>query len=260
MADGDGGQPTGRPAEDRHSAALNSSTTPHTRLRSAPRSCRRLGASPASRPSPGKDGFGRASACPDSAGYRFSPLAATSPAPQPGARPPAWRPNGLSVETASGDHPGDDRVRVPHLPRADLVATPDEPRHMRDDGEDVPRDALVLRESLRAVHSLGDVRDVTAAPDPDLIAEQAEWSRPAVAHRTLSDHAPIGPAQVGFGRLLDDVPSLGQLDLEGGVVELAARAALDPCLDPLVHAPVVLHESGRRRRAAASRGRPQPHR
>ena len=57
--------------------------------------------------------------------------ATTAPACHPGARPPAGGVHRREVDAAARQRPRDDRVRVPHLARAQLVASPHRGRDRR---------------------------------------------------------------------------------------------------------------------------------
>jgi hypothetical protein len=58
------------------------------------------------------------------------------------------------------------------------------------------------------------------------------------ADGTFGDDAPLAAVVVGHGCLLDDEPTSRNLNLERGVVEVAARPAAQPRRDELVDAPV----------------------
>ena len=145
----------------------------------------------------------------------------------PAGRASPWRRlNRLGVDAAARDHPGDHRVRVPHLARPELIATPNRSRDLRDQLEHAPRAIFVVAQSPRAVDGLGDVRDVAAAPKADLVAEDPKSARPATADRAFGDDAPLLAAPVVDRRLLDDERPLRDLDLERGVVEVTRRTPL----------------------------------
>ena len=148
----------------------------------------------------------------------------------PARRPSAARqPDRLDVEAAARDQPRDQRVRVPHLARAELVASPDGRRHLRHELEEPPCAVGIVAQAARALDRLGDVRDDTVAPASDLVAEDPEAG--------LLDALPTGPSgddaharqgRPADRRLLDHVPGLRHAHLERGVVEVAAIPPVSP--------------------------------
>jgi hypothetical protein len=160
------------------------------------------------------------------------------------AGPPPWRPppfgrlNQLGVDAAACDHPRDHRVRIPHLTSAELITTPDGRRDARNLVEHAPSALLLAGEPPRAVDGLGDVRDVAAAPEPDLVAEDPKAPRPASADGALGDDAALLAAPVVNRRLLDHERSLRNFDLKRGVVEVARWPPLQPRRKRLVEATV----------------------
>ena len=124
-------------------------------------------------------------------------IASARPRARPASRARAHRPEAEStaVDAAASDHPRDHRVRVPHLP------VPSSSRPHTGVGparqlEYAPRAIFVVAQSPRAVHRLGDVRDVSAAPQTDLVAEDPKPACPATADRAFGDDAPLLAAQV----------------------------------------------------------------
>ncbi|MFL5889391.1 MAG: hypothetical protein ACJ76M_09930 [Solirubrobacteraceae bacterium] len=91
---------------------------------------------------------------------------------------------------------------------------------------------------MRAVDGLGDVGNLSATPDADLVAKDPEPAGRATADGASGDDAPIGGAQVRDRCLLDHVRLLQELDLEGGVVEVAPRTPLDARRERLVDATI----------------------
>jgi hypothetical protein len=151
--------------------------------------------------------------------------------------------HGVDIETAAGDQPGDQRVRVPHLACPELVASPDRRRHLGHQLENAPRESRVVRQPLWALDRLVDVRDHAAAPAPDLVAEDAERARPAAADRSFGDDAAPGTVAVADGCHLDHEPSLRHPDFERRVVEVAGRSLLEPRRHRLEDAPVQPHRT-----------------
>src|SRR5215213_3892550 len=143
-----------------------------------------------------------------------------------GRAPPCGRLDRLGVDPAARDHPGDHRVRVPHLARPELITTPYWSRDLCDQLEHAPRVIVIAGQSPRALHRLGDVWDVPSEPQANLVAEDSISGRPTAAYGATGDDAPLATAQIRDRRLFDDVGSLGDLDLERGVVEVACRTSL----------------------------------
>jgi hypothetical protein len=81
-----------------------------------------------------------------------------------------------------------------------------------------PRTVLVIDQSPWAVDRLGDVRNVSTAPETNLVAEDPKAASPASADGALCDDAPLLAAPVVNRRRLDDELPLGDLDLQGRVV------------------------------------------
>jgi len=79
----------------------------------------------------------------------------------------------FDVEAAADDQPGDQRVRVPHLARSKLVASPHRRRYFGHELEDPPGESRIVRQSPRTPHRLVDVRDHAVTPAPDLVPEDA---------------------------------------------------------------------------------------
>src|SRR3954469_6701033 len=155
-----------------------------------------------------------------------------------GCAAPGRRPNRPGVDRTAPDHPGDHRVRVPHLAGPKLIASPDGSRDLRDDVEHATSTTLIDGQSLRTLYGFGDVRNSSAAPKPDLVAEDPKSACPPTADRALGHDAPVLAAPVVDRGLLDDVRRPLKRHLEGGVVEITRRTPLQPRRDRLVHATV----------------------
>ena len=154
------------------------------------------------------------------------PRRATSrPASHPGARPLS---GGRSVggEACRCDQPGDHRVRVPPLAGAELVAAPHRRRDRRHQVEHALRHRRFLTEPAGSLDGLAEVRDRSAAPAAELVAEQAQPPRDAGAHRAGGDHPAARLARVGRRRQLDREAIATEVDDQGRVIEVASRAAL----------------------------------
>ena len=156
----------------------------------------------------------------------------------PARRAPACRRLKLGVYPAARDHPRNHRVRVPHVTRRELIATPHGSRDLRDQVEDTPRTIFVVGQSPGAIHCLGDIGNVSVEPKTDLVAEYPKSACPATADGASGNDAPLLPAQVWDRRLLDDEGPLRDFDLKRGVVEIARRTPLQPRRQRLVDATV----------------------
>jgi hypothetical protein len=97
------------------------------------------------------------------------------------------------------------RVRVPHLTRPKLIASPHGRRHLRDHVEHAASTILVVGQPLRTIYGLSDVRNVSTEPNADLVAEDPKSACPPAADRPLGDDAPLLAAPVVDRRLLDNV-------------------------------------------------------
>src|SRR3954463_7323188 len=155
-----------------------------------------------------------------------------------GCAAPGRRLNRPGVDRAARDHPGDHRVRVPHLAGPKLIASPDGSRDLRDYVEHAASTVLVGGQSARTVYGFGDVRNMSSAPKPDLVAKDPKSACPPTADRALGHDAPVLAAPVVDRRLLDDVRRPRKLHLERGVVEITRRTPLQARRDRLVHATI----------------------
>ena len=122
----------------------------------------------------------------------------------------------------------DHRVGVPHLPRAELVAPPNRCRRGRHEIEDALGELRVVREPLRALDCLPDVRNDAAGPAAELVAEDAEAPCPASADRPAGDDPALLAVPAENGRRLDHESAFRHPDDERRVVEVARRATLEP--------------------------------
>jgi hypothetical protein len=127
----------------------------------------------------------------------------------PARRPSAHgRVDRLRVQSAASENPCDHCVRIPHIAGVQFVASPDGRGDLFDGAELAPGGIFVVGEMSRAVDRFGDVRDAAVAPEANLVAEQAEASRPLGADGTFRDHPAVRPAEGWHRRLLDDVRRL----------------------------------------------------
>jgi hypothetical protein len=158
-----------------------------------------------------------------------------------GGTPAGRRVDRLGRETAACNQPRDQRVGVPHLPRAPLVPAPDERGNLRNGVEHSLRRLEVVRESPRALDRLAGVRDASAAPAAHLVAEDSQPPCPATAHGTCGDHAALRALPVADRRHLDHVRARRHAHLESRVVEVAGRPPREPRRHGFEDAPVHPH-------------------
>jgi hypothetical protein len=125
--------------------------------------------------------------------------------------------NRVALESALDQDPGNDRIRVPHLSSAKLVATPDKARHRGNDLQDALGGLSIVCQSARPVNGLGDVGDVATVPDPHLVAEDAKATGPASSNRSLGHDTAITSVEIGNRGLLDHVDPILGVHLESGV-------------------------------------------
>ena len=152
---------------------------------------------------------------------------------RPARRAAARRVDRLHRDPRADEHPGDERVRRPHLPHPELVAPPHRCRRLRREREHAARDAGVVRQALRGRGRVGDVGNDAVAPAANLVAEEAEAAEPPAPDRTAGDHVRSRPDAPG-GRLLDRDGASPGADAERGVEERTAPAPLPPRDDRLV--------------------------
>jgi len=80
----------------------------------------------------------------------------------------------VDIQTGARDQPRDQRVRVPHLTEAQLVATPDRRRCFPDEIEDAFRDRDVRAQPPRALDGVVDVSDDAVLPASDFVPQDTE--------------------------------------------------------------------------------------
>src|SRR5579872_3917055 len=148
--------------------------------------------------------------------------------------PVRWGFDRGGVESRAFEQPRDDRIRVPHLARSNLVAAPHQFWNARPELEDPSRGALVVAEAAWAVDRLTDVGDLTVEPPAQLPAEHPKPRRPPQADGALGDDASVCAMAVVHGSLLDDVAALWDVDDESRVIQVARRPPLDSRSDRLV--------------------------
>src|SRR5438552_7188993 len=124
-----------------------------------------------------------------------------------GCPPTAWRLDRLRIEAGARDQPGDNRVRVPHLACAQLIASPHWRWYVGRERKQSTCSLRVVAQVLGTVDRLGDVRDDAVAPAAHLIPEDSE-ARPTAPDRSFGDNAALSRVAGSYRRLLDYEPSL----------------------------------------------------
>src|SRR5215470_6617492 len=128
--------------------------------------------------------------------------------------------------------------------------------------------AKIPAQVSRTVHCLTEVRDHTAQPSPDLVAEDAKATRPACPDRSLTDDTPSSSVPIKHRCLLDHIASLRHVDLQRRVIEVTDKASLKPrgnsLIDPSIQAdeiaagpqrkPVQVYSNPRRERTVLPSG------
>src|SRR5215211_4754081 len=149
----------------------------------------------------------------------------------------------LGREAAAGQQPGDHRVRVPHLARAQLVSTPDRARQGPDQVEETVGQGRVVAQHLGAGDRLVGVGDDPVSPAAHLVAEHPPAGHAAAAHQAFDEHATRravggrdGPA------VLDHKAPLGHAHHQRGVVQVERPPVLQERVDGLPDAPVQADE------------------
>ena len=163
---------------------------------------------------------------------------------QPGMPPGRPAPGGGRetgrVVPAGHEQPGDERVGVPHLTGADLVAAPGQRRRPRHQGDQPLPRPRASRHHPRPTHGVPDVRDLSLVGAAHLVAEPPGTAQGAKADGSRQQHPRSAAARAPGGPHLHGVPAGGQLDLQRRVVEVARRPPLAPGDQPLVPAARVL--------------------
>ena len=149
-----------------------------------------------------------------------------------------WRLELVGVHSSTHKQPRDQRVGVPHIASVQLVSAPHGGWDGRHQIEDPLRGSEVVRDADRARYRLARIGDRASAPSADLVAKQSEPSGPCCPDRSLGNDATLSSPLVPNGRGLDDEAAGGDVDLQGGMVESAARATLHEGFDRLVDLPI----------------------
>ena len=160
---------------------------------------------------------------------RLRPVAAETSCSNGNAGVPSWRSTidrrmdrFDACPTARKD-PGDNRVRVPHLPRAELVTAPYGRRYRWQCVEDSFRNLHIVGHPDRASDRLIDVGNGATSPAPNLIAEDPVSPEPSHSDGTLRHHTSPFAMQIRYRRLLDHEVTFWRGDDERRMVEITAR-------------------------------------
>ena len=146
-----------------------------------------------------------------------------------------------SVVPGASQQPGHERVRVPHLTRAQLVATPGAGWELLDKIEDPSGCVRIAADRDGPAHSGDQVRDRPARPAADLVAEQPRPSQELGADGSLR-YDPSVTALRPHRRHLDDGGHATQSHFERGVKEAAAGPPSKCCCHDLVEPAAPLHD------------------
>jgi len=141
--------------------------------------------------------------------------------------PTGWRPDRLGMQAAACDQPRSRRVRVPHFTCTEFVATPNGHRHVGHEVKQSLRSKWLVRQRLRALDRLANVRDNAAMPAAQLVTENPEAPCPVAADRTFPNDPALGAVCVGDRRHLDNEAPLRHAHLERRVVEVAGGPPLE---------------------------------
>lgn len=76
-------------------------------------------------------------------------------------------------ESRSGEHPGRDRIGVPHLTGTHLISTPGQSGHPRHVVQEFASLVRILCENPRALNSQVGVRNRAVLPAPNLVSKQS---------------------------------------------------------------------------------------
>lgn len=164
----------------------------------------------------------------------------------PARRAPAWRwLDRFDIQTAAGDQPRDQGVRVPHLARPEFIAPPHRGGYRPHQLEDALRDLRIVRQSVRTCNGLSDIRDDAVAPAAQLIPKDLKEAGPAASNGSLCDDPADGVVAGSYGGRLDHVPGFTRPHDECRVVEVAARTPFERA--PGHTRPGRAHRSRRRR-------------
>jgi len=98
---------------------------------------------------------------------------------------------------------------------------------------------LVDAQTPWALDRLVDISNCSLAPPPHLVAKDPESTKVAISDGAFDGYAARSSLSVWNGpRVLDHKPSLGHRHLEGRVVEVAPRPALQKRVETFIDPPV----------------------
>jgi hypothetical protein len=149
-----------------------------------------------------------------------------------------WRLEVAGREGCAGDQPGDHGVRIPHLARTELVASPHRNRDSRDEVEQPARGSSITGQPRRSADRLGEIRNGPTPPAAELIAKQPQPAEVATPHGTGGNDTSTRLVGVRRRREFDRVAIAGQRDDEHRVIEVASRPMPTRGFDGLEDPPV----------------------
>ena len=161
-------------------------------------------------------------------GHRSHHLSPCDAQPRPPARctTAGGRVQPVGVVVTSGQQPGREGVRVPHLAGALLVAAPGGVGKLGDQVEQLQGTNSVGADALRAGHGLSAVRDHSVAPAVNLIAEVPRRAQRRQPDRAFA-HDASGMRRVAPDRShLDHEATSVEPHLQGGVIQVPTGAVL----------------------------------
>jgi len=151
-----------------------------------------------------------------------------------------WRAKVVRRHACGADQPGGHGVRVPHLARLQLVASPHGRGDSRDEVEQPAGDQRIAGEPARPANRRAEIRNRPATPAADLVAKQAQPAHVAAPDSARANHASTCLVGVGRRRDFDRVVLAVALDDERCVVELGSPPMLasgfDGLEDPAIEA------------------------
>ena len=110
-----------------------------------------------------------------------------------------WWSEQFGVHPGTFEQPGRERVGVPHVAGVELVPSPHRVRDRWHQIEDELRASDVGRNADRSPNGFVRIRDGALTPSADLVAEDAEPSRPARPDRAFGDDAAFSARPPGIG-------------------------------------------------------------
>ena len=159
------------------------------------------------------------------------------PASHPGARPPTGMTNGARSIPARHNTHEITEFEFHISPDAELVAAP---HRRRNRWEQVDHAAGTIEIELDPNGRDGEplVGQDAVEPPPDLVAKQPEPAEPAMADGAVRHDTALFAVPVRSGRDLDDIATLGQVDQQCRVIQVAGSPSgherRQPLEDPAV--------------------------